>query len=104
MRFMGLCIVPATWLHDWMRIALLSLAGSSSLPQVEAFAADIAERVRQLAIHHPRSPVARFVTVSAGAASLVPGQAQGAEDLLEEAIAALEAGLKATPGASRAGA
>ncbi len=80
------------------------LAGSSSLPQVEAFAADIAERVRQLAIHHPRSPVARFVTVSAGAASLVPGQAQGAEDLLEEAIAAREAGLKVTPGASRAGA
>jgi len=78
------------------------LAGNSTLPQVEAFAADIAERVRQLAIHHPRSPVARFVTVSAGVASLVPGQAQGAEDLLEEAIAALAVGLAATP--ARAGA
>jgi len=80
------------------------LAGSSNLPQVEAFAADIAERVRQLAIHHPRSPVARFVTVSAGAASLVPAKVQGAEDLLDEAIAALATGLASSPDASRAGA
>ncbi|MGI9331168.1 MAG: sensor domain-containing diguanylate cyclase [Gammaproteobacteria bacterium] len=80
------------------------LAGSSNVTQVEGFAADIANRVRRLAIHHPRSPVARYVTVSAGAASLVPAKGQGAEDLLEEATGALAGGIAVSPGTSRVGA
>jgi diguanylate cyclase (GGDEF)-like protein len=43
---------------------LLVLAHASSAAGVEEFAAGIASAVRELGLHHPRSSVARFVTVS----------------------------------------
>lgn len=70
-----------------------ALVGGGSESEVEAFAADIANRVRGLAIHHPRSAVARFVTVSTGVAAMVPTGDEPAGELLERAERALMAKL-----------
>lgn len=70
-----------------------ALVGGGSESQVAAFAADIADRVRGLAIHHPRSAVARFVTVSTGVAAMVPTGDEPYSELLERAEQALAARL-----------
>lgn len=49
------------------------LVGGAEEPGAAQFAAQIARKIRDLAIHHPRSPVARFVTVSFAIGSAVPG-------------------------------
>lgn len=69
--------------HD--RFAVL--IGGAEEATVSAFAERIAQRVRDLAIHHPRSQLARYVTVSWSVASEIP--AAGAEEpcLLEDAEA-----------------
>lgn len=68
-----------------------ALVGGGSETEVAAFAADIADRVRGLAIHHPRSAVARFVTVSTGVAAMVPTGDEPATELLERAEQSLAA-------------
>jgi diguanylate cyclase (GGDEF)-like protein len=67
--------------HD--RFAVL--VGDTDEERAAQFAERIAQRVRDLAIHHPRSQLARYVTVSWSIASEVPRP--GAEEpcLLEEA-------------------
>lgn len=50
----------------------------------------ILERVREQHIHHPRSQVQKYVTVSAGFVSLVPGAEQKSESLMEKAQQALK--------------
>jgi diguanylate cyclase (GGDEF)-like protein/PAS domain S-box-containing protein len=50
------------------------LIGTAEEQAAAQFAAQIARKIRELAIHHPRSPVARFVTVSFSIASAVPGR------------------------------
>lgn len=52
---------------------------------VSGFAASIAGKVRGLSIHHPRSLVDRFVTVSYGFAAMVPAEAATANTLVEAA-------------------
>jgi len=52
---------------------------------VSEFAACIADKVRGLAIHHPRSLVDRFVTVSYGFAAMVPADATTTATLIEAA-------------------
>jgi diguanylate cyclase (GGDEF)-like protein len=54
-----------------------------------AHAEVILGRVRALAIHHPRSRVGRFVTMSAGVVSAVPPRDRGCEALLDAAQRAL---------------
>jgi len=49
----------------------------------------IANRVRALAIHHPRSRTGRYLTVSVGVVTAVAGRAQGCDALLAAAQAAL---------------
>lgn len=63
------------------------------------FAERIAQRVRDLSIHHPRSQLARYVTVSYAIAAEIP--AAGAEEpaLLDEAEARL--GCAVTPPSQR---
>ena len=68
-----------------------ALAGEGSVDDVARFADSIAARVRDLAIHHPRSPVARFVTVSVGVAAMVPTGDAPFEQLLEQADEDLQA-------------
>jgi len=69
--------------HD--RFAVL-IAGADE-PAVASFAERIAQRVRDLAIHHPRSQLARYVTVSWSIASEVPAPAAEEPGLLEDAEA-----------------
>ncbi|HVN43280.1 MAG TPA: GGDEF domain-containing protein [Steroidobacteraceae bacterium] len=52
-------------------------------------AEQILERVRSLAIHHPRSPTGRYLTMSAGVATVIPARDQGAESLIHAVEAAL---------------
>ena len=69
--------------HD--RFAVL--IGGAEEEQVAAFAERIAQRVRDLAIHHPRSQLARYVTVSWSLASEVPAAQAEEPCLLEDAEA-----------------
>ncbi|MBW7930692.1 MAG: diguanylate cyclase [Gammaproteobacteria bacterium] len=64
-----------------------ALVGSAEDAHVRQFAERIALRVRELAIHHPRSPAGRYVTVSIGICSEVPPA--DAADLLDKAEAEL---------------
>lgn len=72
-----------------------ALVGGGSEAEVEAFAASIASRVRDLAIHHPRSAADRFVTVSTGVAAMVPTGDEPEDVLLERAQDDLVASLQA---------
>jgi diguanylate cyclase (GGDEF)-like protein/PAS domain S-box-containing protein len=57
--------------------------------QVVKLAESVLARIRDLAIHHPRSNVSRFVTASAGAVSIVPAHEVTPEKMYEQALAAL---------------
>ncbi len=67
-----------------------ALVGSSEEPRAREFAAQIARKVRELAIHHPRSPSGRYVTVSVGLGSEVPAGDDTANVLLQKAEAAMD--------------
>jgi diguanylate cyclase (GGDEF)-like protein len=58
--------------------------------QAVRHAETLAARVRELHVHHPRSRVARFVTVSIGVASGTPAPGMRPDTLLEAAGTALE--------------
>lgn len=58
--------------------------------QVLPYANNILERVREARIHHPKSQVLRYVTVSAGVVSMVPGPEEAADVLTNRARAALK--------------
>jgi diguanylate cyclase (GGDEF)-like protein/PAS domain S-box-containing protein len=73
--------------HDGQRFACFA-SGMEQEPAIE-FAGRICERVRQLCIHHPRSPGGRFVTMSAGVVTGMPEPEGTAGELLaacEEAL------------------
>jgi diguanylate cyclase (GGDEF)-like protein/PAS domain S-box-containing protein len=59
------------------------------LTQASKLAEAVLGRVRDLAIHHPRSPVSRYVTASAGVVSLVPPHDAAPERIYEMALKAL---------------
>ena len=61
------------------------LIGSATEAQALAFAERAVQKVRNLAIHHPRSPIARFVTLSFGCAAEVPAWTAASSTLLEHA-------------------
>ena len=64
---------------------------STGLPaeQARRHGETLVARVRELHMHHPHSPVARFVTVSVGVAQCVPAPQATPEALLEAAHQAL---------------
>lgn len=64
-----------------------ALVGGAEDAHVRQFAERIGLRVRELAIHHPRSPAGRYVTVSIGICSEVPPADAG--EMLEKAEAEL---------------
>lgn len=78
---------PARAGHD--RFAVLMTGGDEASNREHA--GRIAQRVRDLAIHHPRSLPARYVTVSWEVVSLVPPRSAEEPDLLELAEAGLPA-------------
>jgi diguanylate cyclase (GGDEF)-like protein len=61
------------------------LIGNGDEANTLRMAEDITAKVRGLSIHHPRSPVDRFITVSFGVASVVPASSQSATTLVEQA-------------------
>ena len=65
------------------------LIGNATDVQALAFAERVVEKVHRLAIHHPRSTKARFVTISHGCASEIPEWTAASSTLLEHAVARL---------------
>ena len=57
--------------YDEARFA--ALIGSANEVQAQSLAESIAKKVRNLSIHHPHSPLGRFLTISFGVASEIPG-------------------------------
>jgi diguanylate cyclase (GGDEF)-like protein len=58
-------------------------------PSATQHAEQILGRVRALAVHHPRSPTGRYLTVSCGIVTAIPGRASECEAILEAASKAL---------------
>jgi diguanylate cyclase (GGDEF)-like protein len=73
-----------------------ALVGSTEPEQAREFATQIARKVRELAIHHPRSPTGRYVTVSFSIGSEVPVWGEADNVLLQKA----EAEIDQAPGAA----
>lgn len=68
---------------------IASLTTNIELAQATKLAEQVLGRVRDLAIHHPRSSVSRFITASAGVASWVPSQTAQPAELFEAGLKAL---------------
>jgi diguanylate cyclase (GGDEF)-like protein/PAS domain S-box-containing protein len=54
----------------------------------------MAERVRELRIHHPRSAVLRYISVSVGVCAAVPEAEEGCESLMQKAQGQLQQAKK----------
>jgi diguanylate cyclase (GGDEF)-like protein len=70
---------------------IAALIHSMTAEQALPFADGILERVREQRIHHPRSSVFKYVTVSAGLVSIIPGPSDKLEHFVERARASLKA-------------
>jgi len=57
----------------------------------ENFAKELVQRVENMKIYHPMSEISKYVTISAGMASAVPGEQNSQTQLLDEADKALYA-------------
>jgi diguanylate cyclase (GGDEF)-like protein/PAS domain S-box-containing protein len=90
-RVIGGCFRRASDLcgrYDEDQIAALTTG--LDLSQASKLADAVLARVRDLAIHHPRSSVSRYVTASAGVVSMVPPHDVPPERVYEAAIKALK--------------
>jgi diguanylate cyclase (GGDEF)-like protein/PAS domain S-box-containing protein len=90
-RVVGACFRRASDLcgrFDEDQIAALTTG--LDLVQASKLAEVVLARVRDLAIHHPRSSVSRYVTASAGVVSLVPPHDTPPSEVYESALKALK--------------
>jgi diguanylate cyclase (GGDEF)-like protein/PAS domain S-box-containing protein len=90
-RVIGGCFRRASDLcgrYDEDQIAALTTG--LDLPQAAKLAEAVLGRVRDLAIHHPRSSVSRYVTASAGVVSMVPPHDVPPERVYDAALKALK--------------
>jgi diguanylate cyclase (GGDEF)-like protein/PAS domain S-box-containing protein len=69
---------------------IAALTTGLDLVQASKLAEAVLGRVRDLAIHHPRSNVSRYVTASAGVVSLVPPHDASPNRVYESALKALQ--------------
>jgi diguanylate cyclase (GGDEF)-like protein/PAS domain S-box-containing protein len=69
---------------------IAALTTGMDLAQASKLADAVLARVRDLAIHHPRSAISRYVTTSAGVVSLVPAHDSTPEHLYESTLRALK--------------
>jgi two-component system, cell cycle response regulator len=69
---------------------LVAMVHGMTPEQLLPFANSVLERVREARIHHPKSSIFRYVTVSAGVLSQVPAAEEKPEYLLEKAHVALK--------------
>jgi diguanylate cyclase (GGDEF)-like protein/PAS domain S-box-containing protein len=68
---------------------VIAMSMGTENTDIAEFAEKILVRVRDLAIHHPRSSISRYVTASAGIASMLPGPDASKEQLMGAALGAL---------------
>jgi diguanylate cyclase (GGDEF)-like protein/PAS domain S-box-containing protein len=90
-RVIGACFRRASDLcgrYDEDQIAALTTG--LDLSQASKLADAVLARVRDLAVHHPRSSVSRYVTASAGVVSLVPPHDVAPNRAYEAALQALK--------------
>lgn len=73
----------------WEGGTLATLTQGDAAQKAPQYAQVVAQRVRDLLIHHPRAGAGRYLTISAGVASLVPQRAMPLEALLRACRAAL---------------
>lgn len=66
---------------------IVALVHGGDESAVRGFADSIAAQVRELGIHHPHSPVGRFVTVRCTMTAALPDAEREAEDFVMEALA-----------------
>jgi len=69
---------------------LVSVCTGMTPEQATKHAESVLARIRDLAIHHPRSAVSRFLTMSAGVATILPDQESTPEKLIAAAQDALQ--------------
>src|SRR5271168_91821 len=65
--------------------SLIAFAPGLSIEQALRVGQLMAERVRDMRIHHPRSAVLRYISISVGVCAIVPGAADNPSDLLQKA-------------------
>jgi two-component system cell cycle response regulator len=65
--------------------SLIAFAPGLSIEQALRVGHLMAERVRDLRIHHPRSAVLRYISVSVGVCAAIPGASDSPSDLLRKA-------------------
>jgi diguanylate cyclase (GGDEF)-like protein len=69
---------------------IAALTTGLDLGQAAKFAETVLGRIRDLAIHHPRSSMSRYVTASAGVVSLVPPHDSSPQRIYDGALKALQ--------------
>jgi diguanylate cyclase (GGDEF)-like protein len=74
--------------------SLLAFAPGIDRENALRLANTMAERVRELRIHHPRCTILRYVTVSVGVATLVPGAHDSPAKLIEKSRLQLQKAKK----------
>jgi two-component system cell cycle response regulator len=75
--------------------SLIAFAPGLSIEQALRVGQLMAERVRDLRIHHPRSSVLRYISVSVGVCAAIPGASDSPSDLLQKAQQQLQFAKKA---------
>lgn len=78
----------------WEGGTLATLTQGDAAQKAPQYAQVVAQRVRDLLIHHPRNGNGRYLTISAGVASLVPERDLPLEALLKACRAALKRAKK----------
>ena len=74
----------------WEGGSIAALTQGDAAQKAPQYAQVVAQRVRDLLIHHPRNGAGRYLTISAGVASLVPERGMPLEALLRGCRVALK--------------
>ena len=74
--------------------SLIAFAPGLSIEQALRVGQLMAERVRDLRIHHPRSAVLRYISISVGVCACTPGASDGPSELLQRAQQQLQLAKK----------
>lgn len=75
----------------WEDSQIITATLTTEPAQAQRMAEMVSSRVRDLAIHHPRAAVSRYVTVSFGIMSAIPEQQDNASQFIVRALHALRA-------------
>jgi diguanylate cyclase (GGDEF)-like protein/PAS domain S-box-containing protein len=74
--------------------SLMAFAPGLDMEQALKLGRLMAERVRELRIHHPRSAVLRYISVSIGVCAAIPGAEDGPAELVEKSQLQLKVAKK----------